>query len=194
MILGVTGAFGCGKSAVLSAFAARNWRTADADAICHELYAEPNGPLAKAFAERWGASVLAAEGTVNRKKVGEIVFADPEELSFLTDSLYPALGERLAAMIAGCREDKVNGVFEIPLLYEAGLAGCFDRVLAVWAEPGIRHRRLRESRNFSDGEIRLREARQLPADAKLERADYALINNGTVGELELQIDFLIHAL
>lgn len=69
MILGVTGAFGCGKSAVLAAFAAHGWRTADADHLCHELYAEPEGPLARQFAARWGREVLTPEGAVGAEVV-----------------------------------------------------------------------------------------------------------------------------
>ena len=67
-------------------------------------------------------------------------------------------------------------------------------VAAVWAAPEIRHARLREQRKFSEDEIRLREARQLPADAKLERADFGVINNDGLAELELQIGRLVRLL
>ncbi len=191
MILGITGAFGCGKSSVLAAFAARGWRTADADSLCHGLYAEPGGAIARRFAERWGVGVLASDGTVDRRRVGEIVFEKPEELEFLTGLLYPELSRKLEELIDGCRKDGADGAYEIPLLYEAGYEGHFDRVVAVWAAPEIRRARLREQRHFSDVEIRRREARQLFADAKLERADIALINNGDIRELELQVERLI---
>ena len=175
MILGVTGAFGCGKSAVLAAFAAHGWRTADADHLCHELYAEPEGPLARQFAARWGREVLT-------------------ELEFLTGTLYPELSRKLDGLIADCRRAGEDGAFELPLLYEAGYGDKFDRVAAVWAAPEIRHARLREQRKFSEDEIRLREARQLPADAKLERADFGVINNDGLAELELQIGRLVRLL
>lgn len=102
MILGVTGAFGCGKSAVLAAFAAHGWRTADADHLCHELYAEPEGPLARQFAARWGREVLTPEGAVDRRRLGAIVFADRTELEFLTGTLYPELSRKLDGLIADC--------------------------------------------------------------------------------------------
>lgn len=194
MILGVTGAFGCGKSAVLSAFSARGWRTVDADRICHEFYADPEGEAARKFAARWGAEILTPEGAVDRRRLGEIVFADQEELDFLTGVLYPELSRRLDELIAGCRREGANGVFELPLLFEAGYEKKFDRIVAVWAAPAIRYARLRSRRNYSDGEIRRREARQLSADVKMERADYALINNGGFRELELQLDRLIGSL
>ena len=194
MILGITGAFGCGKSAVLAAFAAHGWRTADADTLCHELYAEPGGAMARQLAERWGKRILTAEGAVDRRKVGEIVFEKPEELVFLTELLYPELERKLDTLIGDCRRDGADGAYELPLLYEAGYEGKFDCVAAVWAAPEIRRARLREHRNFTELEIRQREARQLFADAKLERADFALINNGELRELELQVEHLVATL
>lgn len=191
MILGITGAFGCGKSSVLAVFAARNWRTADADQICHGLYGS-DGPLVGQLAERWGDEILLASGGVNRGKLAEIVFADPAELDALTAMIYPLLAERLDDFIARCRRDGADAAVEVPLLYEAGLAEKFDAVAAVWSAPEIRRERLRRKRHFDEAEIRRREERQLAADLKLERADYGLINNGPEMELEQQINLLIN--
>ena len=190
MILGITGAFGCGKSSVLAAFAARGWRTADADQICHGVYG-PGGPLAAALTARWGRGILLESGEADRRKLAALVFADPAELEALTAMVYPLLSERLDDFISDCRRDNANAAIEIPLLYEADLAEKFDAVAAVWSAPEIRRERLRRKRNFSDEEIHRREARQLAADLKLERADYGLINNGTPEELSQQIDLLL---
>lgn len=190
MILGITGAFGCGKSSVLAAFAARGWRTADADQICHGFYG-PGDPLAAALTARWGRGILLESGEADRRKLAALVFADPAELEALTAMVYPLLSERLDDFISDCRRDNANAAIEIPLLYEADLAEKFDAVAAVWSAPEIRRERLRRKRNFSDEEIHRREARQLAADLKLERADYGLINNGTPEELSQQIDLLL---
>ncbi len=191
MILGITGAFGCGKSSVLAVFAARNWRTADADRICHKFYAA-DGPLAGKLAERWGKAILLGSGEVDRGKLAAIVFADSAELDALIAMVYPLLADELDRLIGECRRDSIDAAIEIPLLYEADLAGKFDAVAAVWSAPEIRRERLRRKRNFDDAEIRRREARQLAADLKLERADYGLINNGPAEELERQINLLIN--
>lgn len=191
MILGITGAFGCGKSSVLAVFAARNWRTADADRICHRFYAA-DGPLPGKLAERWGKTILLDSGEVDRGKLAAIVFADPAELDALTAMVYPLLADELDRLTGACRRDGIDAAIEIPLLYEADLAGKFDAVAAVWSAPEIRRERLRRKRNFDDAEIRRREARQLAADLKLERADYGLINNGPPEELERQINLLIN--
>ena len=172
MILGITGAFGCGKSAVLSHFAAWGWQTADADQLCHEFYQERDPSFLSALTGRWGKQVLDATGGVNRRALGKIVFSDPGELAELTRLIYPRLGEKLRTR------------------YESW----FDATVAVWAAKEVRHARLTAARGFTAAEIRQREDRQLASDVKLERADYALINNSSREELERQIDLLISQL
>ncbi len=195
MILGITGAFGCGKSTVLAKFAGRpGWHVSDADSICHRLYADPQGELARAMRERWGEQAAAPDGSIDRARVGRIVFADPAELEFLNRLLHPLVIREVERDAAGCRAAGRHGAFEIPLLYETGFADRFDAVLAIWAAPEIRHGRLIRQRGFTPEEIRRREACQMAADLKLERADYALINNGSREELELQTEKLIHQL
>ena len=121
------------------------------------------------------------------KKLAEKVFGKPEELKKLTDLLYPELDRRLDSAIAACRKNNQNGAFEIPLLFEKDYTARFDAVLAVWSAAEIRHQRLKTLRNFSDEEIIKREKQQLPSDEKLERADFALVNNGSRELLRKQI-------
>lgn len=191
MILGITGPIGCGKSTVLSAFSARNWYVADADRLCHTLYDGSTPELSDKIAARWGKQLLLDDGSVNRNELGRIVFADTEALNELTALLYPPLTTLLTTRIEQCRHDEINGVFELPLLYEGHFELHFDAVVAVWAAEAIRHKRLRNQRGYTQEAIRSREKSQLPAESKLERADYALINNGTPDELNLQIDLLL---
>ena len=191
MILGITGGFGCGKSAVLSHFAARGWQTADADRLCHEFYEERDPSFLAALTGRWGERVLDAAGGVDRRALGKIVFEDPAELAELTRLIYPRLGEKLRALTGSWKERKLNGAVEVPLLYEEGYESWFDATVAVWAAKEVRHARLAAARGFAAAEIRQREERQLASEVKLERADYALVNNSGREELEHQIDLLI---
>ena len=187
MILGITGSIGAGKSTVRDGFIALGWRFFDADEICHEIYSSPDGVFAGRIAERWGEDILTPEGGIDRKKLAAAVFGKPEELQALTSMLYPELERRLDQAVAGCRDAHVDGAFEIPLLFENGYESRFDKTLCVWCDSPIRYRRLREYRNFTDQEIAEREKYQLPADEKLERADYALVNNGSRELLQKQI-------
>jgi dephospho-CoA kinase len=80
-------------------------------------------------------------------------------------------------------------LFDVPLLFEAGWESHFDAVLAVWAEPEVRWKRLTE-RGMSDEDVRRRDDAQMPSAVKLERADFALINNGTLDDLRLQCEIV----
>ena len=190
MILGITGAFGCGKSAVLRFFASRNWHTFDADAACKKLYADRTPEVMAAVREIFGEEIFDADGAVDLGKLGQKAFAEPEKMPRLTAVLYPALTRRLRGEIAECRACGQNGAFELPLLFEAGFEEEFDAVLAVWAPETLRRQRL-YGRRFSDTDIDRRSRMQLGADCKLEKADYAVINTGTLADLDSQLDELM---
>ncbi|MBR2345124.1 MAG: dephospho-CoA kinase [Lentisphaeria bacterium] len=186
MILGITGAFGCGKSSVLHFFASENWHIFDADAVCRKFYDNKNTAVIAAVKEIFGSDVFAPDGSVDRKKIAGEAFVHPEKMQSLTDVMYPLLTEQLNSEINYCRKNKLNGAFEVPLLYEAGFETYFDAVLAVWAPEALRKERL-HGRNFSDAEIERRNRMQIHADEKLERADFAIINTGNLDQLEQQL-------
>ena len=190
MILGITGSIGCGKSTVLKLFENADWRIADADAICRALYDDPRGDFAAACRARWGEAFFTG-GRFDRAKIAKVVFNSPEELDRLTDLMYPLLEKELDAFAAAARRDEANAAVEVPLLYENDMEGRFDAVLTVWAPAELRHERLRRFRNFDDAEIRRREALQMDADEKLERADYALVNSGSAADLAAQFEILL---
>ena len=194
MVLGITGAIGCGKSTVLSYFAANHWHVFDADKLCHHLYDGHNQEFCAAITDRWGKDLLLPDGGICRSKLGKIVFADRKELDVLTSILYPALRGEIISLVDSFRNSKERAAFEIPLLYEAGFETLFDGILAIWSAPEIRHQRLKQFRKMSDEDIAAREKQQLSADVKLEKADFAVINNGTEDELKIQLDFFIEYL
>ena len=188
MILGVTGSIGAGKSTVREEFAALGWRVFDADGVCHDIYAEPGGSFFSRIVGEWGPGVVSPDGrSVDRKKLAQKVFGDPAELAKLTGLLYPEFERKLDAAIAACRNENAGGVFEIPLLFEKGYQTRFDAVLTVWSSPEVRRDRLKRKRDFTDEEIERREKEQLPALEKLERADFAVVNNGPPELLRRQI-------
>ena len=188
MILGITGAIGCGKSTLLEIFAAAGWRIFDADQLCHQLYDGHDAQLCAEITKKWGKHLLLPDGSICRKTLGKIVFADKKQLKMLTDLLYPALRREIAQAMDFCRKEQLNAAFELPLLYEGGFEDSFDKILVLWSSPEIRHERLRQNRNMTDEDIAAREKQQLSPDEKLERADFAVINNGTREELKLQFD------
>ncbi|MBO5308676.1 MAG: dephospho-CoA kinase [Lentisphaeria bacterium] len=188
MILGITGAIGCGKSTVLRIFAENNWRIFDADKLCHQLYDGHDRELCARITELWGKDLILSDGSICRKALGKIVFSDKKQLDILTGLLYPALRRDLLDAAEKCRQEKVNAAFELPLLYEGGFEKSFDKILAIWSSPEIRHKRLQEKRSMNIDDILAREKQQLAPDEKLERADFAIINNGTEEELKSQLN------
>jgi dephospho-CoA kinase len=191
MILGLTGAIGCGKSTACSYFVKRGWQLFDADRCCHELYADTQGELCRRIREEWGNECFASDGTIDRKALAVKVFASEKELEKLTGMLYPALFGKMELAIGEARKQGVHLLCEVPLLFECGTQKYFDKTAVVWSNREIRHERLCRFRNFTTEEILAREAKQLPAEKKLEAADVVFINNGGPEFLYRQIDAFI---
>ena len=191
MILGLTGAIGCGKSTACGHFVKRSWRLFDADKCCHELYADPDSPLCREIRKEWGDSCFSSDGNIDRKVLAARVFASEQELEKLTSMLYPALFSQMEQEIAQARRDQADLLCEVPLLFECGTETYFDLTAVVWCAREIRHERLCRFRNFTPEEIARREARQWSAEKKLEAADVAFINNGGPEFLYRQIDDFI---
>lgn len=191
MILGLTGAIGCGKSTACAFFHGKGWLLFDADRACHELYGDPDSPFARALRREWGESCFSPEGLIDRKALAARVFDSEKELAKLTSLLYPALFERMGKEIDSARKEEKNMLCEVPLLFECGCEKYFDLTASVWSTAALRHERLRKYRNFTPEEIARREAKQWSAERKLEAADIAFINNGGPDFLCRQIDRFI---
>jgi dephospho-CoA kinase len=169
----ITGGIGAGKSEALRAFARHGAATASADEIVHRLYERDE--VKRELVERWGESVLA-NGDVNRKRVGEIVFADRGELDWLEALLHPLTVEEQRRW----REEQTAPlvVVEVPLLYETGAEERFDAVVVVTAPREVRAARTK----VADPDARA--ARLIPDDEKVTRAEFAYVNDGTLEDLD----------
>lgn len=193
MILGITGGFGSGKSSVLRYFESRSWFVMDADSVCRSFYENKEQKLMDCIRDNFGSKVFDANGYVDRKKLGEILFQVPEKMELITRIIYPLLTEKIHQAIALCREKNQNGAFELPLLYEAGFENCFDKILAIWIPADLRKKRLL-GRNFSPEEVDRRDRMQMNPDEKLERADFGVINSGSVEDLYSQLAIIANKL
>lgn len=164
----ITGGIAAGKSEALAAFARHGAATLSADDLVHELLAHDDEVRA-AIRERWGEDAVG-----DRARIGEIVFRDPAELEWLERLLHPKTRAASDAWIA--KVDRPVAVIEIPLLYETGGESRFDAVVVVTAPPAVR-----EERRPGLAE---REARLIPDEEKLKRADYAFVNDGGLDALD----------
>lgn len=185
LTIGLTGGIAAGKSEALAAFGRLGAATVSSDAVVHELLAD--AALKSRIVDRWGAEV-APGGQVDRAKVGEIVFSDPSELTWLEAQVHPLVGERIAAWLLSLPDDAELAVIEVPLLFESGMEGLFDATVAVVASDD-----LRRSRAAARGHRGLggREGRQLDQEEKAARATHVVRNDGTVSDLEQELSALI---
>jgi dephospho-CoA kinase len=183
--IGLTGGIAAGKSEALAAFARLGAATLSSDAVVHELL--EGEPLRGRLAERWGPEVLA-DGGVNRAKIGEIVFADPEQLNWLEEQIHPLVKERTAAWLTSLPEDTEVAVVEVPLLFEAGSDKVFDTTVAVVTADEVRRQR---SAARGHALVDEREARQLTQLEKAERAEHVVENDGSVEDLERALSALL---
>ena len=173
-LVGLTGGIGCGKSTALKIFVSLGCKVMDADAVCHELYNEPNGPVIQAVTSRWGNKVISSE-KVDRKKIAGIVFNDRNELEWLNNLLHPLIFERT---YKACRKTDKVLIFDVPLLFEANWEKYFFKIISIWTTPEIQIERLR-AREWNDKEIKSRLESQMSMDTKLEKADFGIINTGS---------------
>ncbi len=188
LTIGLTGGIAAGKSEALAAFERLGAATISSDAVVHELL--DSEPLLGRLVERWGAEV-APQGRVDRTRIGEVVFADPEQLTWLEAQIHPLVGERIATWLGALPGDAEVAVVEVPLLFEVEMEGVFDTTVAVVTSEDVRRSRAEARGHALVGE---REARQLPQEEKAARAEHVVENDGTVEDLERALSTLVETL
>jgi dephospho-CoA kinase len=185
LTIGLTGGIAAGKSEALAAFGRLGAATISSDAVVHELL--DSEPLLGRLVERWGEEV-APGGEVDRSKVGEIVFADPEQLEWLEAQVHPLVGERLGAWLGSLDPETKVAVVEVPLLFETEMEKIFDTTVAVVTSDEVRRKRAEARGHALVGE---REARQLAQEEKATRAEHVVENDGTVEDLEHRLSGIL---
>jgi dephospho-CoA kinase len=185
LTIGLTGGIAAGKSEALAAFQRLGAATLSSDAVVHELL--ESEPLRGRLSERWGPEVLSEDG-VNRPKIGEIVFADPDQLTWLEAQIHPLVQQRTAEWLLSLPEETEVAVVEVPLLFEAGSDRVFDTTVAIVTADEVRRERAAARGHALVDE---REARQLTQPEKAERAEHVIENDGSVEDLERALSALL---
>src|SRR5882672_5012050 len=184
----LTGGIATGKSYVLDRFRRRGIPCLDADALAHGVEAAGT-EATQAIASRFGDGVLAADGSVDRAKLGPIVFADPAARRDLEAIVHPAVYRAIRAGLSGfaLTGDYPFAVVDVPLLYETGGQKDFDRVIVTACPPEMQMARLIE-RGMTEQAARQRLAAQWPTEQKTARADFVVTTGGTFDETDRQVD------
>ncbi len=185
LLIGLTGGIGAGKSTVSSALADRGAVVIDADAITRSLQ-QPGEPVFEAMVERFGATIVAADGSLDRQAVADLVFPDPAALADLNAIVHPAVGLEIARRLEAAGPDDLV-VLDVPLLVESGrddMAG----IIVVDCDPEIAVSRLVEHRGFREDDARARIARQAGREERLAKASIVIANDGDLADLAPQIE------
>ncbi|MFF8385361.1 dephospho-CoA kinase [Streptomyces kanasensis] len=185
LTVGLTGGIGAGKSEVSRLLVSYGAVLVDADRIAREVV-EPGTPGLAAVVEAFGSGILTPEGTLDRPRLGSIVFGDAERLAVLNGIVHPLVGARSAELQAAAAPDAVV-VHDVPLLTENGLAPLYDVVVVVDASPATQLDRLVRLRGMSPDEARARMAAQATREQRRAVADYVIDNDGPFEALEPRV-------
>jgi dephospho-CoA kinase len=184
--VGLTGGIGAGKSEVARLLASYGAVLVDSDRIAREVV-EPGTPGLAAVVEEFGPQVLAPDGTLDRARLGKIVFSDPDRRAALNAIIHPLVRQRAAESEAAAPPDAVV-VQDVPLLAENGLAPLYDLVVVVDASDATRLDRLVRLRGMAEDEARSRMAAQATREERLAVADLVIDNDGPLEALAPQVE------
>jgi dephospho-CoA kinase len=190
----LTGGIATGKSHVRARFEALGVPTIDADVLARQAVARGTPGLA-AVTARFGPDIVTAAGEIDRRKLGTLVFADAQARRDLEQIVHPFVRTAIDAWFASLDADTVPfAVADIPLLYETGRHGDFERVVVAACEPETQLRRLMARDQLTEDEAERRIAAQLPILEKVRRADYVVRTDGTFDETARQVREIAAAL
>jgi dephospho-CoA kinase len=185
--IAITGGAGTGKSTVARMFQELGAEVLDADRMAREAVAVGE-PAWQELRRLYGPDFFNPDGTLNRSRLAQRVFADPEERRRLDGLIHPRVEAELQVRVADLeRRGAPLVIVEVPLLFETGREGAFDRVIVVAAPEALQIRRLRGRDGRGQAEIRGILAAQWPLADKVARADYVVDNGGTRRQTRQQV-------
>ncbi|HHV62454.1 MAG TPA: dephospho-CoA kinase [Firmicutes bacterium] len=214
MRLGLTGGIASGKSLVSGMLKNLGAEIIDVDMMARELVV-PGSPALEEIEREFGACMILPDGTLDRRRLGDLVFTDPGALARLNAIMFPRMFDEVASRLnvfrlnqpcddrrapapmasqpppgAG-RDDEVLAsgvvVVDAAILYEAGMDALVDRVIVVWADEETRIKRLMDRNGFSRSDAAARVAAQIPLIEKVRRADFVIDNSGSAANTERQV-------
>lgn len=192
MIIGLTGSIASGKSAVAKMIQSYGLPIVDADVVARQVV-EPGSETLKKIAEIFGQEVIAEDGSMDRAKVGNIIFHDESMRKKLNDIIHPAIREEMIRQ----RDEFIsygekNVFMDIPLLFESKLEHFVEKIIVVSVSEEVQLGRLMARNGFTEQEARTRIATQIPVKQKEALADCVINNNGTLEQTALQLQNILY--
>lgn len=188
MIIGLTGGIASGKSTVSALLVNKGARLVDADVIAREVML-PGHEVLAAAAKQFGKEILFPDGTLNRAKLGEIVFQDPVALQTLNNLTHPAIRQEIKNRMYSMEQEEPKRliIVDIPLLFESGLETLFHEIVVVYVPREVQITRLMERNRLSLEEAEARLNAQMDIEQKRNKADYIIDNSGDLAYTEQQV-------
>jgi dephospho-CoA kinase len=189
VVVGLTGGIGSGKSTVGQLLVARGAAVVDADVLAREAVA-PGTPGLAAVVSRFGPGVLAADGSLDRRTMADVVFSDRVALDDLNAIVHPPVRAAIEARLAALDEAGSDGVvvLEIPLLVESGRSYGASMIVVVDCPEDVAVRRLVAGRGMEEADVRRRIAAQASRADRLAAADLVIDNGGSPQQLAAEVD------
>ena len=188
-LIGLTGGIGTGKTTVSNYLIDKHYLPVlDADVFAREAVAKDSPILRKIF-DRYGNRVKAADYSLNRQALGDIVFNDSSEKQWLENQIHPFVRDRFSQELQRISSNTV--VMAIPLLFEANLTDTVTEIWVVTCDRSLQISRLQQRNHLTFTQARARINSQLPLSEKIAQADVVLANNGTLQDLYDRVDSAI---
>lgn len=191
-IYGLTGGIASGKTTVLDILADNGCKIFNADDIAREVVEVGTVGLNK-IAASFGKDVLLADGSLDRKKMSQIVFSNKLQLKKLTDITAPLIRQRILQIVENIHslDDKVIYIFEIPLLFESDYQSYFDAVISIYVDANTQLTRLMKRNNLDEQTAKKQISSQMSMLEKKKMADFVIDNSGNLDELKIEVKTLL---
>lgn len=191
MIIGLTGSIASGKSTVAKMLAGYDLPIVDADLVARQVV-EPGTETLVKIAEAFGEDVIKKDGTMDREKVGAIIFHEPAKRKMLNDIIHPAIRvEMIRQREEYLQQGAPHVIMDIPLLFESKLQHFVDKILVVSVKEDVQLERLMKRNLLSIEEAKARIASQLPISVKEQGADAVIYNNGDIKTTAQQLEVIL---
>ncbi len=192
MIIGITGGIACGKSSVAGLLTRTGAGVISTDAIGHELL-RTDSPVFAQIALIAEDSLLDEEGDISRKKLGDVVFANPSKRELLNSIIHPEIRKRWKSRVDTAKKNNpaIIVFIEIPLLFETEAQTEFDKIVCVASSRETQIARLQSRRNLTREQATSRISAQMPTENKADLSDYVIWNEYGLNELERQVGLLL---
>lgn len=187
LVIGLTGGIASGKSTISAMFTDLGITVIDAD-IEARLAVEPGEKAYNDIVSHFGTEILADDRTINRPKLGEIIFNNEEKRLLLNSIVHPAVRERMAQKRAKAEEANEKAVvLDIPLLFESKLTGLVEKIIVVYVDEKTQLERLMKRNGFSEEEAFSRIKSQMPLKDKVSLADAVIDNSDSIEQSRQQL-------